>query len=113
MPRVTNEELRAFITAFDAATTRVGGGKLALDSGALRVAVREHREAAYRYVELHCVMAASQPGYLQPAIIVATACYVEFEDTSLLDMVNARADELNAHEHIRGIGFGPAGNPPR
>jgi hypothetical protein len=113
MPHVTNEQLRAFTTAFDAVTTRVGGGKLAIDSNALRAVVREHREAAYRYVELHCVMAASQPGYLQTAMIVATACFVEFEDTSLAEMVRARADELNAHQHIRGIGFGPAMNPQR
>ena len=64
---VSNETLNRFTAALEAATERLGGGKVGLDSNRVRAAVREHREAAQRYVELHCVMAASQPGYLQPA----------------------------------------------
>jgi hypothetical protein len=50
-------------------------------------------------------MAASQPGYLQPAMIVASAFHIEFEDDSLVSLVGERAKALNAWEHIKRIGF--------
>jgi hypothetical protein len=112
MPKVTNEMLRRFNEAIDKASKRLGDGKVGLDSNAIRAAVRENKEAAYRYVEIHCVMAASQPGYLQPAIIVATAYHIEFQDATLVEMVNARAQELHAGSHLERIGYTPYGTAP-
>jgi hypothetical protein len=107
MPKVTGESLKAFSDQFQNAVQRVGGGKVGLDSKLVRAAVRANREAAYRYVELHCRMAASQPGYLQPALIVAGAYQIEFEDDALIKMVKERADALDAHAHLERIGFVP------
>jgi hypothetical protein len=50
-------------------------------------------------------MAASQPGYLQPAIMVAAAYRVEFEDNELMELVTNRARELGAEEHLESVGF--------
>jgi hypothetical protein len=117
MVQVSNEELRRFDEKLKACQRRIGGGKVAMDSDALRKAIRLHKEAAYRYVEIHCAMAASQPGYLQPAMIVASGFQVEFDDASLVSMVGERAKALNAWEHIKRIGISPdmesaQGEPP-
>lgn len=92
--QVTEDDLRRFGESFDACTERVGGGKLALSTERLRRVIREQRWAAYRYVDLHIVGAASQPGYLQPAAIVATGIYVEFGDDEPMRRIRERAEEL-------------------
>jgi hypothetical protein len=108
MSYVSQQDLEKFNQELRKAFQRVGGGKIAIDSNLVRVAVRSNKAAAYRYVELHCHMAASQPGYLQPAMMVATAYQVEFKDETLVDLVMKRAQELNAMEHLESIGFAPS-----
>jgi len=103
MPQVSNEALLAFDEGFKACMRKIGGGKVGLDSTCVRELVRRSRDAAHRFVELHCVMASSQPGYLQTAIVVATAYQVEFEDPSLTRMVMERVNELDAHTDVGSI----------
>ena len=118
MADVTAEELRQFDDELSACQRRIGGGKIVMDSTAVRKAIRAHKNAARRYVEIHCAMASSQPGYLQPAYLVATAYQVEFEDDSLASMVAERAKALNAGDELSRIGIGPRdsgalrGEPP-
>jgi hypothetical protein len=117
MTNVSNDELRRFDEEVRASQRRIGGGRVAMDSTALRKAIRSHREAACRYVEIHCAMAASQPGYLQPAFVVATAYQVEFNDDSLVSMVAERAKSLDAWDDISRIGIArdmesASGEPP-
>ncbi|MFO1432754.1 MAG: hypothetical protein U1F76_21975 [Candidatus Competibacteraceae bacterium] len=107
MPYVPQQDLEKFDQEFRQAFQRLGGGKIAADSNSVRAAVRSNQAAAYRYVEIHCQMAASQPGYRQPAIAVAAAYQVEFNDPVLVELVMKRAEELNAMEHLKSIGFAP------
>jgi hypothetical protein len=96
MARADDSEFKAFTSGLSAAYQRIGGGKIALDTNRLRALVREHKAGAFRFVELHCEMAQSQPGYLQPALVVATAYDAEFGGTELVQMVNDRARELGS-----------------
>jgi hypothetical protein len=105
MPKVSDEAIRAFSEGIEKCTNKIGGGKVGIDSACLRVLIRNNRDAAYRYVELHCLMAESQPGYLQPAIIVASAYQIEFGDDSLYQMVMVKVKELEAEGHIQSIGY--------
>jgi len=93
---VSNEELDRFQKGFDACTERLGSGKLGISSIKLRELVRRQKHAAYRWVELHLVAAASQPGYLQPATAVAAAIHIEFGDDGPMRRVQERATELGA-----------------
>lgn len=108
MPHLPNEDLEKFDRVIRDSFKRIGGGKLAIDTKDVRKAVRSNKAAAHRYVELYCAMAASQPGYLQTAMMVASAYQVEFEDDSLFTMVTDRARKLGAMEHLRSIGVGPS-----
>ncbi len=105
MSKVSIEAICAFSEGIEKCTKRIGGGKVGIDSACLRDLVRNNRDAAYRYVELQCLMAESQPGYLQPAIIVASGYQIEFGDDSLYQMVMVKAKELEAEGHIQSIGF--------
>lgn len=107
MPNVSNEDITKFDQAFRGCVQRMGGGKVGIDSTCVRGIVRAQREVAYRYVQIHCLGAASQPGLLQPAMIVATAFVVEFSDHSLVQMVERRAEELGSVEQLRNVGFLP------
>lgn len=93
---VSNEELDRFQKSLDACFERLGSGKLGISATKLREVVRQQKHAAYRYVELHLVAAAGQPGYLQPATLVATAIRVEFGDDEPTRRVQERAVELGA-----------------
>jgi hypothetical protein len=105
MPKVSNEAIRAFNEGFEKCYQRIGGGKIAMDSTCIRELVRANPEVAYRTVEIYCFLAQSQPGYLQTAVIIATAYQVEFRDESLSKMVEERAHALGAEKHLEGIGF--------
>jgi hypothetical protein len=94
--QVSNEDINRFEGSFKECTERLGGGKLGVSSTKVRQVVRQQRRAAYRFVEIHLLMAASQPGYLQPAYIVATALMVEFDDPGPMRRVEQRAAELGA-----------------
>lgn len=107
MPHVSNDDISKFDQAFKGAVQRLGNGKVGIDSNAVRALVRQQKAAAYRYVELHCHAAVSQPGLLQVAIIIAGAYQVEFNDDSLMRMVTENSQELNAGEHLNSIGFSP------
>jgi CHAT domain-containing protein len=105
MPQVTKQEFDAFATDFRQCMQRVGNRRVAIDSMCIRQLVRASPPIAYRFVELHCMMAQSQPGYLQPAFLVATAYLIEFDDDTLTKMVMDRATELGATEHLQDIGI--------
>ncbi|MGH8497350.1 MAG: hypothetical protein ACRERV_00830 [Methylococcales bacterium] len=108
MPYVSQQDLTKFDQELRKAFQRVGGGKIGADSNSVRAAVRANKAAAYRYIELHCQMAASQPGYLQPAMMVAAAYQVEFNDETLVELVLKRAKELNAMGDLESMGFAPS-----
>ena len=93
-PKVSNDDIAAFESSMNAATERIGGGKLAISSDKLRAAVKQQKHAAYAYVDAHIMGAAAQPGYLQPAVMVATAILVEFSDNGPLQRIQDRANEL-------------------
>jgi hypothetical protein len=95
--QVTNEEVNRFQKSFQECTERIGGGKVAMSSTKLRQVIRQQRRAAYRFVEIHLLLAASQPGYLQPAYIVATAIMIEFNDPELMRRIEQKAAELGVN----------------
>ncbi|HKY44137.1 MAG TPA: hypothetical protein VJM50_13715 [Pyrinomonadaceae bacterium] len=105
MPKVSNEAFRAFNEGLEKCTKKVGGGKIGMDTICVRNLVRANKDAAYRFVEIHCMMAPSQPGYVQPAIIIATAYQIEFQDNTLYEMVMNTAKELGAEKHINALGM--------
>jgi hypothetical protein len=105
MPNVSNESIRAFNDGLEKCTMKLGGGKVGMDSTCIRNLVRAYKDVAYRYVELHCLMAQSQPGYVQPAIIIATAYQIEFNDDTLYQMVMKTVKDLGAEEHLESLGF--------
>jgi hypothetical protein len=105
MPKVSREAFRAFNEGLDQCMKKLGGGKIGMDSICVGNMVRANKDAAYRYVEIHCVMAQSQPGYLQFAIAIATAYYVEFQDDTLAQMVMNKVNELGAEKHLASIGY--------
>lgn len=94
--RVSDEDVRKFAEDFNACAERIGGGKVAMSSVEVRQLVKEQSQTAYRFVDIQIVAAASQPGYLQPAAMVAGAIYVELGDDEPLRRVHERADELGA-----------------
>lgn len=102
---VSNDELKEFDKGFHSSLKRLGDGKVAIDSNLVRQLVRQYPKAASRYVEMHCVMAQSQPGYLQPALIVAGAYQIEFNDDCLMEMVTSKADKLGAEDDLKGVQF--------
>jgi hypothetical protein len=105
MVNVSSEELKKFAEELEKCSKKIGGGKIGMDATCVRELVRTHRDAGYRFVEIHCLMAQSQPGYLQPALIIATAYQVEFADETLVNQVMKLAEELNAWEHFKAIGY--------
>jgi hypothetical protein len=105
---VSQKDLTTFLRKLQETYQRVGGGKVGVDADSVRALVRSNKEAAYRYVELQGIAAAGQPGYLQPAMIVAGAYQVEFGDDTLVELVLKRAKELNAMEHLESMGFAPS-----
>jgi hypothetical protein len=100
MADVTNEELEDFIEAYQALAQRVGGGKVSIDSRAVRDLVRKRPEVAKRYVEVNCMLAASKPKYLQGALMVAGALAVDFNDYTQIERVYARADQLGVRDEL-------------
>jgi hypothetical protein len=88
------DEFELFNSEFETCVRRIGGGKIGFDIDCLRALVRKYRLGAERWVQVHLMAAASQPGYLQPAVIVAGAIQVEFGDDSLYRQVVERANEL-------------------
>lgn len=114
MRHISNKELEAFAHGFDGCLKRLGDGKLAADTTRIRALVRRHPEVAYRFVEIHCVAAQSQPGYLQPAVIVAGAYQAELGDDCLMKMVHDKARAMGAEEHLARVGIvGENDNPMR
>jgi len=107
MANVSNESIKAFNDGLGKCTKKIGGGKVGMDSTCVRNLVRANRDVAYRYVELHCLAAQSQPGYVQPAIVIATAYQLEFQDDTLYQMVMNRVKELGAEKHLQSLGFSP------
>jgi len=105
MAYVSQQDFEKFFRELQKLFQRVGGGKVGVDIDSVRSVVRSNKAAAYHYVEFQCIAAASQPGYLQPAIIVAGAYQVEFDDETLVELVLKRAKELNAMEHLESMGF--------
>ncbi len=99
-PSVSREELSEFEQAFERALELVPGRKYKSDQTAVRKLVAEQRNAAYQFVKVHITMAASQPGYLQPAAIVAFAIRDVFDDRSALLQIERRAEELDVGSEI-------------
>jgi hypothetical protein len=104
-PGATSEDLRLFDKELDAITTRLGGGRLGMQSGQLIEVVRQHPEAADAYVDMHVRMGASQPGYLRTAASIAAAIQIAFNDGWPMKQVERRAAELglDAEEWTPGL----------
>lgn len=104
MPKVSNEALRTFNEGLDKCMKKLGGGRIFMDTTCVRSVVRANKEAAYRYVKLHLMLAQSQPGYVQLAFSIATAYQIEFQDDTLVQMVMNTVKELGAEKHLSSIG---------
>jgi CHAT domain-containing protein/tetratricopeptide (TPR) repeat protein len=103
MSEVSKEDFARFVEQFDACYERIGGGKLRVEADRVRALVRELPGAARGFVEIHCVMAASQPGFLQPAMVVAAAFLAEFDDRTPLEMVEENARTLDGWQHLSAM----------
>lgn len=102
MMQSSDEDYRAYLQEFEACYSRIGGGKIALDSTCLRSLIRRRPTAARDDVAIRCFAAASQPGYLQPAWLIALAYEIEFHDSSLVHTVSERAKELGVEQSLYG-----------
>lgn len=100
MSQTSKQDLEKFAQELQQAYERVGNGKIHVDSNLVRAVVRLNKDTAYHYVELIITMAASQPGYLNEALLVASAYQVEFADNTLLNLVHNRAKELKAMDQM-------------
>jgi hypothetical protein len=94
--KVTPEEVNRFEKSFDECCEIAGNGKLRISTVRLRQVVRKQRRAACQFIESHMLLAAAQPGYLQPASIVAAALMAEFNDSGPMRRIEERAQELGA-----------------
>jgi len=103
MAKVSNEAVEKFVKQLNEIIHRIGGGKVAVDSTALRKIVHEDRETAARVVEIYCAMAQSNPALFQGALLIAAAYQVEFGDTSLMKMVQDQAKTAGAEEWLKEI----------
>jgi hypothetical protein len=104
MADVSNEAIKAFAERFNACTVRIGGGKIALDTKALRQLVKENRETAARFVEIYCLQGQSNHAYFQGAMTVAVAYQVAFGDSSLAESVFERAKAAGAEDWLQKMG---------
>lgn len=100
---VSNEAVDAFANRLDACMERIGGGKVQVDTGALRALVREEPKTAVRVAEIYCLMGESNPAYFQGAMTIASAYYVEFKDDSVLKLVQERARRGGGEEALARI----------
>lgn len=100
---VSNEAVDAFANRLDACMERIGGGKVRVETGALRALVREGPKTAVRVAEIYCLMGESNPAYFQGAMTIASAYYVEFKDDSVLRLVQERARRGGGEEALAGI----------
>lgn len=103
MTSVNNQEIREFSQEFEKCYQRIGNGKVAMDSTYLANLIRAKPKEAKRFIEIYCMLAQSQPGYLQPAYLVATAYSFVLQDNSMLEIVKQRVEELDAFEYIKSI----------
>ena len=106
MANVSDKDIQNFTSAISQMAVRTGNGKVAIDSTRVRQLVKKNQDVAERYVELMCIMAASQPGYLQPAMLVAGACLIEFQNSAPLEQVASVAKKLGATDILAAIGIG-------
>lgn len=93
-----NEGLRNFDRQIDVCITEAGGRGLRLDLAAVERLVRGDPQSALSYIERQCRLAASQPIYLQTALVVAEAYLVAFADPAAVQRVRERAASLFADD---------------
>lgn len=103
MAKVSNEAVEKFGKCLNEIMHRIGGGKVGVNTTALRKLVHEDRGTAVRVVEIYCAMAQSNPALFQGALLIAAAYQVEFKDTSLVEMVQDQAKTAGAEEWLREI----------
>ncbi|MFP5247579.1 MAG: hypothetical protein ACLGH0_12885 [Thermoanaerobaculia bacterium] len=106
MAHVSNEQLNVFDEQLRACTQKQPDGRVAIDTAAVRRLVRRMPEVARRFVELHCIAAASNPKMLQAAVLVASAYHVELDDSAPLEQVYETAREVGGEEILERMGAG-------
>ena len=105
MGKVSNDAIKKFTNRMNACMKRIGGGRIAMDTGAIKALVRKERETAVRMVEIYCHMAQSNHAYFQGALMIATAYYVEFDDRSLMQMVHKKVKAAGAEDLLKRVSF--------
>jgi hypothetical protein len=97
------QKMDSFLKAFDKCAESIGGGRRQIRLSAVRTLVRENREAASNVARVYSLYAASQPGAIQVAAIVALIYKDEFGDSSIADFVMKNAEELGLGDTLRRI----------
>jgi hypothetical protein len=87
-----------FDDKFDACMTEIPDAGIAIDLEKVTELVRSEPQAANTFIQRQCRLAASQPRYLQSALVVAEAYRTLFADDSLVKQVTSRATALFAEE---------------
>lgn len=106
MAQVTKAAVQEFIQKFQACAKRVGGGRVEVDTKALKTLIVGAKDAAAAFVEVYCTAAESNPALYQGAMMVATGYMVEFSDDRLVTMVIERAKASGATDWLAKIGIG-------
>jgi hypothetical protein len=104
MPKATKKSIRNFSKRLDACLKSVNIAKLTETSIELRRLVKDDPKAAAQLVEIYCGM-ENNPTYLQGALLLASAYYVEFNDDYLLQIVQEEAREEGAEDSLSKISF--------
>lgn len=101
----TKDAFARFVNQYQECIIRLGNGKAGVEADKLRLLVRDERVGAGEFVDLHIKIAATNGGYLQPALIVAGAIAVEYEDRSYIERVKTRARQLSIGDPEQTLSF--------
>lgn len=103
MAKVTEESIKEFVEYMNECGTRLEEGKIAVNIAALCRLVRKNRETAGQVIELFCMMADTNPAYFQGALSIASAYQSEFNDPSLVRMVEDQARAAGVEGWLEGV----------
>lgn len=103
MAKVNEELITEFVEQMNLCGTRISEGSITVDFPALCRLVSKNQKTAMHVIELFCIMAQRNPAYFQGALSVASAYRIEFNDSSLVAMVQNQAVAAGAEEWLERI----------
>jgi hypothetical protein len=105
MKELNERSIKRFMAKLEKCYKRSSGRDVALDTMAVRKLVRKNRETATYVVKSLCILGKNDHALFQSAAIVASACYVEFNDSAVMEMVREHAKAVGAEEVLKLVGF--------